>query len=502
MLITYFVHTANLHCTSISPTVYPRNLPGVYAIESFGHDIEIEGFNRQEVVMAGYQWRGGVGITFGSPSRWIPDVAELGYEISWGVEDNPAEVASILGIAIFRYWNSIVEVTLKDPDGAYDFSNMDDKQEAAKRAFDAWASSRLGIEGLSQYAEVEHKPDGSYGDVMGTMDYESDNPLVSGLVEDYLQWFEENRVMNGGIALDNAGKIPEQFVRTLRKRMGARGLGIATNGCPDEYLPMIDFFGNEGFPFTIPRAKEARSKGFSGIFGEFTMQHLSGGELEAYLRAKQFNRIVFFGYTNGGVAAGARHSSYVRRPDVYDHQRWVFRKYVPMSRAVIRAGEQREAFADLLESRSVANTSTASSSEEPTTRGDGAVFEWDRKYDVRQLIDASIGEPFVTRFGSRFEEGIYLYVGSADAEEAIVDANALGISAEAIANEAVVWDEFEERILPVERSGEGLSLCTTAGPALLQIGPRRTIVRNLLNRIQELFREQLRPGQTQMLLKA
>ena len=77
-------------------------------------------------------WRGGIGIAFGSPSRWIPDVAELGYEISWGVEDFPGEVASILGVAMFRYWNSIVEVTLRDSEGGYDFSAMEDKEQAVQ----------------------------------------------------------------------------------------------------------------------------------------------------------------------------------------------------------------------------------------------------------------------------------------------------------------------------------------------------------------------------------
>ena len=32
-------------------------------------------------------WRGGIGITFGTPSRDIADVTEMGYELVWGGED-------------------------------------------------------------------------------------------------------------------------------------------------------------------------------------------------------------------------------------------------------------------------------------------------------------------------------------------------------------------------------------------------------------------------------
>ena len=35
-------------------------------------------------------WRGGIGIAFGNPSRTIPDVTELGYEIAWGSDDTRA----------------------------------------------------------------------------------------------------------------------------------------------------------------------------------------------------------------------------------------------------------------------------------------------------------------------------------------------------------------------------------------------------------------------------
>jgi hypothetical protein len=54
-------------------------------------------------------------------------------------------------------------------------------------------------------------------------------------------------------------------------------------------------FCNEGFPYTVEYARQSWAKGFRGILGEFTMQHLSSGELEAYLKSKLFNGIVFFG---------------------------------------------------------------------------------------------------------------------------------------------------------------------------------------------------------------
>jgi hypothetical protein len=85
---------------------------------------------------------------------------------------------------------------------------------------------------------------------------------------------DKDGITHGGIGLDNAGKVPREFLEALARRLNARGLGIAANGCPDEYLAYIDFFGNEGFPFSINDARRAREKGLRGILGEFTMQHL------------------------------------------------------------------------------------------------------------------------------------------------------------------------------------------------------------------------------------
>ena len=288
-------------------------------------------------------WRGGIGITFGTPSRDIADVTEMGYEIVWGGEDPRAIKA--LGISVFRYWNSIVETSLKG--SGYDFSRMPDKDEAAKLAFDAWMERAYGVKGLSKYANVRYNPKGAYGDVYGSMDLSSENDLVKAVIARYMQGFDKDGITHGGIGLDNAGKVPREFLEALARRLNARGLGIAANGCPDQYLTYIDFFGNEGFPFSINYARQAREKGLRGILGEFTMQHLSGGEMDAYLKSKLFNGIVFFGYTNGGTAAGASYSAYCSRPDVYNHQRWVLRKLVPISRAVQRAGRQMDPAAKL-----------------------------------------------------------------------------------------------------------------------------------------------------------
>ena len=177
----------------------------------------------------------------------------MGYEIVWGGEDPHAIKA--LGISVFRYWNSIVETSLKGP--GYDFSRMSNKQTAAKLAFDAWMERTYGVKGLSNYAKVRYDPTGAYGDVSGSMDLSSENELVKAVVAKYVQGFEQDGITHGGIGLDNAGRVPREFLEALARRLNARGLGIAANGCPDQYLTYIDFFGNEGFPFSINYARQA-----------------------------------------------------------------------------------------------------------------------------------------------------------------------------------------------------------------------------------------------------
>ncbi len=52
-------------------------------------------------------WRGGIGIAFGTPSRAIADVSELGYDIVWGSDDpraseDSASLSSVTGTTSSR----------------------------------------------------------------------------------------------------------------------------------------------------------------------------------------------------------------------------------------------------------------------------------------------------------------------------------------------------------------------------------------------------------------
>ncbi len=428
-------------------------------------------------------WRGGIGITFGTPSRDIADVTELGYEIVWGSEDPRA--VSTLGISVFRYWNSIVETSLKG--SGYDFSQMPDKDEAAKLAFDAWMERTYGVKGLSKHARVRYNPKGAYGDVYGSMDLSTENDLVRAVIAKYMEGFEKDGITRGGIGLDNAGKVPREFLEALCRQLNARGLGIAANGCPDEYLGYIDFFGNEGFPFSINYARQARQKGLRGILGEFTMQHLSGGELDAYLKSKLFNGIVFFGYTNGGTAAGARYSGYCSRPDVYNHQRWVLRRLVPVSRAVQRAGRQPDTAVRLASVPSpVAGPASAPAG--VTVNAEGKVAEVRGKEEGLDRITGRSTEtaPLVIRYGNDIGQGIYLFVDSGRSEEVYCDAGKLGVQAD-----TVVFDEFGRELLGARRDQATLAFTAPAGPGVVQLASRATVARNLLARTADGLRLQL-----------
>ncbi len=433
-------------------------------------------------------WRGGIGITFGRPSRDIADVTEMGYEIVWGSEDPRAVKA--LGVSVFRYWNSIVETSLKG--SGYDFSQMPDKDEAAKLAFDAWMERAYGVKGLSKYANVRYNPKGAYGDVYGSMDLSSENDLVKAVIARYMQGFDRDGITHGGIGLDNAGKVPQEFLEALVRRLNARGLGVAANGCPDEYLGYIDFFGNEGFPFSINYARQAREKGLRGILGEFTMQHLSGGELDAYLKSKLFNGIVFFGYTNGGTAAGARYSGYCSRPDVYHHQRCVLRKLVPISRAVQRAGREIDPAAKLASAPSVAGTlSTGTSDAAPTgvtVNAEGKVAEVRGHEAGLDRITGRSEEtaPLIARYGHDIADGIYLFVDSGQSEEVVCDAQKLGVRADTL-----VFDEFAGRVLEAERAAGSLTFKTLEGPRVVQLANAPTVAKNILARTAEGLRLQL-----------
>ena len=439
-----------------------------------------------EVLMAESHpvWRGGIGITFGEPTRKIPDITELGYEIIWGDEHLPCVKA--LGLAVFRYWNSIVETSLKDPGGKYDFSEMGDKRKAAELAFDAWAELQYGVKGLSKYAKVRHNPGGAYGDVFGSMDLSSKNPLVKAVIRTYLNWFKENGVTSGGIALDNAGRVPEPFLKSLKRELNALGLGIATNGCPDRYLRYIDFFGNEGFPFSPESAKRARRKGFRGIFGEFALRQISSGDLESYLKTKPFYGIVFFGYTDGGRAAGAQHSFYCYRPDVYDHHRWVFRKYIPLSRAVCAAGIREPAHASL-ESGGPAGEQMVSGEDAITaeTDQDGKVDELAPSDPLPQKTRPTpLGD--LWRYGDDIDKGVYFYVNTGRASSVVCDTRKLGLD-----DSVLAFEEFSERLLAVKRADGRFQFQVSEGQSLIQIGSGESIARNILGRVKAMFEQQL-----------
>jgi hypothetical protein len=428
-------------------------------------------------------WRGGIGITFGTPSRDIADVTEMGYEIVWGGED-PRAVRK-LGVSVFRYWNSIVETSLKG--AGYDFSQMADKDEAARLAFDAWMARVYGVKGLAKYATVRYHPKGAYGDVYGSMDLTSENELVKAVIAKYMEGFDKQGIAHGGIGLDNAGKVPQAFLEALARRLNARGLGIAANGCPDQYLTYIDFFGNEGFPFSINYARYARERGLRGILGEFTMQHLSGGELDAYLKSKLFNGIVFFGYTNGGTAAGARYSGYCSRPDVYNHQRWVLRKLVPISRAVQRAGRQPDPAARLTSAATRAAQTPAAVSG-VAVNAVGQVVELKRREAGLDRITGRSAEttPRIARYGNQIGSGIYLFVDSGQPEEVVCDARKLGVRADTL-----VFDEFAGRVLEAKRAESVLTFKTPEGPSVVQLAGAATVAKNLLTRVAEGLRLQL-----------
>jgi hypothetical protein len=319
------------------------------------------------------------------------------------------------------------------------------------------------------------------------MDLSSENPLVKAVIDKFLLDFRKAGILRGGIGLDNAGKVPQEFLEILARRMKGNGLGIAANGCPDKFLHYIDFFGNEGFPFTIDYARQARQRGFNGILGEFTMQHLSSGELSDYLKNKLFNDIVFFGYTNGGTAAGARYSAYYLRPDVYDHQRWVFRKIIPVSRALHLSGRQADTAAKL----ALAVVQRKDAQVVPLAVGvnaEGKVKEAKRPEEgINRITGRSNDtEPLIVRFGNRVDRGIYFFVDSGKAEEVLVDAQQLNLP-----EDVVVFDEFRVQVLPAQRSLASLTFKTLEGPSVVQVAKVHTLVKNILGRVAASLRLQL-----------
>jgi hypothetical protein len=433
-------------------------------------------------------WRGGIGITFCSPAKLIPDVLEIGYEILWDVEKSPI-VAEMGGITQFRYWSGIIESDLKNKTYGYDFTDMEDKQKAAELAYDAYAEHTYGVKGLSKYVTVKHLPDGVYGDVYGSMDLDGDNPLVKAVLDYNVNWFKKKGLTRGGIAIDNAGKIPESFLIKLRTKLNAEGLGLATNGCPDELLKYVDFYGKEGFRFTVEYARKVRKAGFNGILGEFHRQHLSAKELSLYMATRHFHGILFFGYTNGGIARGAEHSFYATRPDVYDHQRWVFRKYVPLSRALHSAGKSDEPYAILSGIGKVDNDSDFSFDTSSDINEEGKVYEYKGPgfVDVIEMVQSSTGGRFIDRYGKSAKDGgVYFYINSMTPETVVCDIDKLDIG-----DDVIAFDEFNRKILDKSQDETGFKFKTQDGPALIQVGSPQTVAKNIFKRVENMLEQQL-----------
>lgn len=448
-------------------------------------DLPERAVSSRDISIGGYSgWRGGIGITFGKPATKIPDVNELGYEVVWGAEDIKA--VSALDIAMFKYWNGIVEVSLKGElnGAAWDFSEVPDKDKAAALAFDAWAEAAYGVKGLSKYATVRYFPAGNYGDVKGTMDLSSENPLVNAVIDTYLKYFREHSIKRGGIGIDNAATLPGDFLSILRRRLNPEGFGIAANCLPknienDPKAFELDVAGAEGFPFPVEFARKLRTKGFNGIFCEFTMQHLSASELAAYLKSKLFYGIVFFGYTDGGVAAASQYSFFMSRPDVYNHQRWIFRKYVPVSRALFAAGSVNDPCAVLAQKQTEAVGGKIINPEDAAD-STGAIYEKGQLTSgLEKISGMSKDTPGVIyRFGDDIGKGIYYFVSSPRAETVTCDAAKLSLK-----SDTLVFDEFNEKILDRTINDSSLEFKTTEGPSVVQLGSKDTIVKNLVTRM-------------------
>ncbi len=431
-------------------------------------------------------WRGGIGVAFGQPAANIPDITELGLDIVWGGED--PRRAAMLDIAVFHYWNSVVEISLKDPNGRFDFSQMDDKDQASKLAFDKFSELRYGMSGLSKYANVRYSPGGAYGDVYGEMDLSANNPLVRAVVSSRLESLTGSGLKHGGIALDNAGKVPGSFLEFLQNTLHPEGFGIATNGGSENLYRYIDFFGNEGFQFSQQTMNNMQLKGFNGILGEFVTRQLSSGELERYLKAKHFNGIVYFGYTDGrDRAAATNYSFFYCRPDIYDHQRWILREILPLSKSMFCAGPQNNAYARILFNKETDRISQANSRQnhvDATGRVlEPSVYELGKDDIFGGTLSLDVS---VKRYGNDINKGVYLYVNSNESETIECNADSLGIKANTI-----VFDEFSETSLKSEKKDDIVRFKTPSGPSLIQLGDTKTVVGNILLRVSESFESQL-----------
>lgn len=433
-------------------------------------------------------WRGGIGVAFGQPTLNIPDITELGVEIVWGGED--AKRTSMLDIAVFDYWNSVVEISIKDPEGRYDFSHIEDKEKAAVMAFDKYAELQYGASGLSKYAKVKYIPDGAYGDVYGEMDLSSINPLVKAVVSSKLERLTKSGNKYGGMALDNAGKVPEIFLEYLQNSLHPAGFGIFTNGGPSHLYRYVDLFANEGFQFSQQRMHNMQVDGFKGVQAELLTRQLSSGELEKYLKAKHFNGIVYFGYTDGrGRAAGTHYSFFSSRPDIYDHQRWVLRKILPLTRSMFSAGSQDNAYAYPLNNKTKRRAWSSDESRQNRVDATGRVIEPGLiEPEDNDIFNGTLAlDGSVKRYGDDIEKGIYFYVSSNRPEtvECLLD------SLDAETSGLLVFDEFSEKPLKYQRDRRKIRFETPSGPSLIQFGKKEVIVEKILSRISDLFEAQL-----------
>ena len=207
----------------------------------------------------------------------------------------------------------------------------------------------------------------------------------------------------------------------------------------------------------------------------------------SYLKSKLFNGIVFFGYTNGGTAAGASYSGYCSRPDVYHHQRWVLRKLVPISRAVQRAGRETDPAAKLASAAAPAGEASAALAG-VAVNAEGKVQEVKRREAGLDHITGRSPEtaPLIARYGRDVANGIYLFVDSGQPEEVVCDAQKLGVRADTL-----VFDEFAGRVLEAKHAAGALTFKTPEGPSLVQLASALTLAKSLLVRTAEDLRLQL-----------
>ena len=436
-------------------------------------------------------WQGGIGITFGNPAAIIPDITELGYEIKWGGGAYLRNKA--LKEKNLKYWNGIIEIYLKDKKRGYNFEHIKDKRKASKYAFNAWAKYEYREDNLAEYATVCHKPNGNYGDVSGSMDLSSPNPLVKAILKSFDNFFKKNKAYRG-IAIDNALKIPASFLKQLHKVTKENNCVISVNTIPQnlskEKLKYIDIIGGENFQYDYNRVRQLRAKGFNGYFFEFTKQHLNSRELESYLLGKVFNGVVFFGYMGPNPAVSNSYSSYKLRPDIFNHHRWIIRKNMPMINAILpyKELEKPSATMDITgidpEEKNVAVESAA----KIFGTKEGKIIE-ETKHGT-QGIDRISGitknvNSFIKQYGNDISGGIYFYVYST--QKCIFSLEASNLK---FTNDMIVYDELKRRIKPFTIKDSNVSINIDEGVSIFQIGRKSTVAKNLHKRINYIFEQE------------